>query len=293
MKSHLGFSPKTLGEAVSTISNELLKVGIKTNLIDARLLVSNATGISTEEILFYPSQIIDKRSRKQLTSLLERRLKREPIHYLLKEREFWSMNFLVSPATLIPRPETETLVQTVICNAVESYNSKSLSILDLGTGSGCILLSLLSELSLAQGIGVDICFDALSIAQINAERFKLSERACFVQGDWHACLGSKYDIIVANPPYIQSERIPILEPEVNIYEPVIALDGGSDGLSAYREICARLSNYVAPHGFIVFEVGQNQALDVSEILTLAGFKKTIFYKDLAGKDRVVLATRKE
>ena len=200
------------------------------------------------------------------------------------------MAFEVTPDTLTPRPDTECLVESVLTTIRQSGHTGNLSILDLGTGTGCVLLALLSELPCSNGVGVDIITDTLAVARRNAERHRLTSRAEFIAGDWFAGVQRQFDIIVSNPPYIESDAIALLEPEVAKHEPLSALDGGPDGLEPYREILSNATGFLKPGGLIALEVGINQSGSVSSILKDAGFSDIRIRPDLAGRHRVVMAT---
>jgi release factor glutamine methyltransferase len=221
---------------------------------------------------------------------MARRMAREPMSHILGVREFWSMAFEVTSDTLTPRPDTETLVESVLLAVRECRFTDTLSILDLGTGTGCILLALLSELPGATGVGIDVSTEALSVAQRNADRHGLAPRVDFAVGNWFANVQGTFDVIVSNPPYIETDEIPLLDPEVAQYEPVAALDGGPDGLAPYREICMNAVAVLKPEGIIGLEVGVNQSGAVRNILESAGFSEAYIKQDLTRRHRVVMAT---
>ena len=282
--------PSTLGEAAQAVSRHLQGAGIDGSNLDARLLVSFGADMAPETILIYPETELGADERDRIETLVARRIAREPMSHILGEREFWSMNFEVTPDTLTPRPDTECLVETALGVIRGSAPSEHVSILDLGTGSGCILLALLSELPNANGVGVDLNAGALAVAQRNAKRHGLEQRVDFVSGSWFSGVRSGFDLIVSNPPYIESGEIGLLEPEVAEYEPLLALDGGPDGLGAYREICANAATVLNVGGTVVLEIGMSQSQAVTEILEAAGFLSIRTCSDLAGRDRIVMAT---
>jgi release factor glutamine methyltransferase len=219
----------------------------------------------------------------KLNEWLERRLKSEPLSRIKGIREFWSLPFYINEHTLDPRPETELIVEAVIARSDVSTER----ILDLGTGSGCILISLLYELKNATGVGVDINQGALDIAKINASQNGVSERTTFVESNWGENLKEQFDIIVSNPPYIPTTDIEELEKTVKDYDPHLALDGGADGLDCYRLIAKNMKHLLKEDGFFLFEIGQGQRRQVEEILKHEGFGNLFSLKDYNGIERVI------
>jgi release factor glutamine methyltransferase len=208
---------------------------------------------------------------------------------LVGEREFWSLPFAVTPATLDPRPDSETLVEAALARTAD--RAAPVRLLDLGTGSGCLLLALLHELRAAWGVGTDRSAAAVAAARANAVRLGLADRARFVVADWAAPLAGRFDIVLANPPYIERGAIAGLAPEVARHDPVLALDGGPDGLDAYRAILAGLEALVAPRGRAYLEIGDGQAGAVSALLEAAGFADLELAHDLAGRARCLVACK--
>ncbi len=217
---------------------------------------------------------------------VRRRLAHEPVGRILGEREFWGLTFRLSPGTLEPRPDTETLVEAAL--AALRDRGAPLRILDLGTGSGCILVALLSELPEAQGVGSDRSHDALLTARGNAERNGVGGRAHFLAGDWAAALATRFDLIVSNPPYIPSSEIAGLAPEVSRHDPLAALDGGPDGLDAYRAIIGELPRLLAPRAVAAIEIGHHQAAAVGALAAGRGLALCRLAQDLGSRDRVLL-----
>lgn len=220
-------------------------------------------------------------------ALLDRRVRREPLAYILGHREFWSLDFLVSPATLIPRPDSEAIVEAALAACPNPRR-----VLDLGTGTGCLLLTVLHERPSAFGVGVDISPDAARLAARNAHRLGLGDRAAFVCSDWTEALSGRFDLVLSNPPYIETEAVEELMPDVSEYEPRRALDGGPDGLAAYRRIIRALPHIMVPMGVTVLELGAAQAdavgaeaeamgLDVGFRLDLAGMRRALVLRDAA------------
>lgn len=224
--------------------------------------------------------------RAAFEKMLERRAAREPVAYILGRKEFWSLEFEVSPAVLIPRPDSETLIDAALAR-FKTVPPKS--ILDLGTGSGCLLIALLSEWHAARGVGVDISGGALTIAQRNAARLGVAGRATFQRGDWAQGLTQRFDLVVANPPYITARELLSLDRDVVHFEPALALDGGTDGLDPLRRIAGDLPRVLQPNGVAIVELGIAQSAAASRILLNAGLEVLQIAKDLAGRERAIVA----
>lgn len=259
--------------------------------LDARLLVAHATGLDAANVLSLSYDSLSPTSIKTLEAYVARRISGEPVSRIVGERGFWNHSFLISPATLDPRPDSETLVElTLRIAAYENWTAKPFTILDLGTGSGCLLLSLLDELPHARGLGVDISADALVVARQNAERIGVSDRVGFQTGNWFSGINETFDVIVSNPPYIETADMQSLMPEVKHYDPQSALDGGPDGLDAYRAIVTGAVK-CAPKGWLVFECGQGQTDDVANLMAEGGFVAPVGHlsraSDLGGVERCV------
>jgi release factor glutamine methyltransferase len=230
---------------------------------------------------------------QRLRELTARRVLREPMAYILGEREFWGLAFKVSPAVLVPRPDSETLIEAAL--ALMPDRQRPWRILDLGLGSGCLLLTLLREYPAASGVGMEVSEEALAVAQANAEALGVAARARLIPGDWRQSgwqkrLGGPFDLLVSNPPYVEAGEIERLMPEVARFEPRLALDGGPDGLAAYHAIAPAAPALTAPAGRILVEAGEGQATEISRIFASAGLAMEVTWKDLAGIDRVVSAT---
>jgi release factor glutamine methyltransferase len=229
---------------------------------------------------------------QRLRELTARRVLREPMAYILGEREFWGLSFKVSPAVLVPRPDSEALIEAAL--ALMPDRQRPWRFLDLGLGSGCLLLTLLREYPAASGVGLEISEEALAVAQANADALGVAARARLIAGDWRQPdwrehLGGSFDLLVSNPPYIEAGAIERLMPEVARYEPKLALDGGPDGLVAYRIIATAAPTLVVPGGRLLVEAGEGQAAEISRIFASAGLAIQVPWKDLAGVDRVVSA----
>lgn len=246
-------------------------------------------GIDTAELDFWVlSEYCRKNQQADIKELIDRRKRREPISHIIGNREFWSMDFKVNRNTLTPRPDSETLIETAL--RIIPDRNKKLRIVDFGTGTGCLLLTLLKEFSNSQGIGVDISKEALIVAELNCMNLGLGERAGFINNFWGESLTGKFDLIVSNPPYIKNSDIKKLEPEVSVYEPRIALEGGNDGLQCYRELMPYISRLLADKGTAVIEIGHDQQEALREIALENKLRIQQVVKDLGGNDRCVVIT---
>lgn len=270
----------------------LTAAGIDNARFEARLLLSHATGLTIEQLISRGPDAAPAAAAATLRELTARRVRREPMAYILGEREFWGLPFKVSPAVLVPRPDSETVIETVLDLLPD--RSRKLRILDLGLGSGCLLLTLLREYPQAIGVGIDASEAALAVAQANAEALGVAPRARLSTGDWREAgwtdrLEGPFDLLVSNPPYIESAAVEGLMPEVARHEPRLALDGGADGFAAYRIIAAASPALVVPGGWAIVEVGEGQAPEIASLFAAAGLKPGPSRKDLGGIDRVVPA----
>jgi release factor glutamine methyltransferase len=282
-------------EAVrQTAARATREAGLDTPELDARVLIGHALGLDHAGLASAADRRIDSAEAETIRSLVTRRLSREPVAHIMGQKEFWGLPFRVTPATLVPRPETETVVEAALA-VIDGSSGRGclLRIADLGTGSGALLLALLSELPQAYGIGTDVSADALTVAQENATRLSLADRAAFMRGDFTSVLGRRFDLIVSNPPYIPSSDIASLAPEVRDHEPRLALDGGPDGLAAYRAIATDSGRVLAPGGHLVLEIGTGQASAVTQVFANHGLRpaKPPLH-DLAGIPRAVILHQK-
>lgn len=259
----------------------LRAAGIDNPRLEARLLWEHAQKISSA---IYGGGASQSEAEGEFAGLLARRLAHEPIAYILGEKEFWSLAFAVGPGVLIPRPETETLVETALAHVPD--RGAPLHILDLGCGSGCILAALLSELPHAAGLGIEKSDPARGYAEANLERLGFTPRAKVVAGDWTAAEGG-FDILVSNPPYIETGAVAALAPDIARFEPHAALDGGADGLDAYRMLAPLACTLLNPGGWAHFEIGMGQGASVWRLLTEAGLVEIAQKADLSGVVRVV------
>lgn len=276
---------RTLDDALTRVATMLAAAGIPDPRREARLIVRHATGWDDAAMLTDPGRELGDDQAAALDAMAARRASREPMAYIMGEREFWSLPFRVTPATLVPRPDTETVVEAVLADIGDK--ARTLRILDLGTGSGCLLLALLSEFPNASGLGIDISEAAIEVAKINATRLGFDVRATFRIGDWLDGVEERFEIVVANPPYVADRDIPGLDADVRSFEPLGALAGGPDGFDAYRRIAGRLGKVLAVDGIACFEVGVGQADSVAAIFAGQGFRVHAVRADLAGTPRVV------
>ena len=264
----------------------LRAAGIEQPRLEARWLLAHVLGCREEDLLRDPRAAVPAEKGVAFAGLLKRRAAREPLAHLLGHVGFWTLDLLVSDATLVPRPDTEAVVEAAL--AAFADRGQVRRVLDLGTGTGALLLALLSECPAAWGLGVDLAPAAAALAAGNAARNGLSGRACFVAADWDAPLDARFDLVVSNPPYIESGAIPGLLPEVAFHEPRLALDGGADGLDAYRLILRRLPGLLAPGGRAVLEIGAGQRADVESIGRAAGRVPLGCGQDLGGVERALV-----
>jgi len=262
---------------------EALKAGnIETPALDTRILLREATGLSGADLIAASDEAIRPETYEHLQALVQRRLSGEPISAILGRREFWKDEFIVTGNVLTPRPETEGIIEAALSLPITPTD-----ILDLGTGSGALLLSLLREFPKAFGTGIDISDPALDVARSNAKRLGIAAR--FLKGSWLSGVDESFDLIVSNPPYITSKQMESLEPAVLSYDPDLSLWGGEDGLDPYREILAAITpgGPLILGGHLIFEVGQGQASTVASMMTLSGFQAVVIKRDLSGIERII------
>jgi release factor glutamine methyltransferase len=288
---------RTVGEAVSRLGAALKGAGADAPGLDARLIVAHACRLTQEETIANSRAPLSPESAARLHAAAARRLAGEPVSRILGRREFWGLTFKLSPDTLDPRPDTELLVEAALAHVREKgLGDRRLRILDLGVGSGCVLGALLSELPLAEGVGVDRAEGALLIAQENLRALGLLPRAAFLCANWLDALSdASFDIIVSNPPYIESSDIAGLAAEVRDHDPRLALDGGEDGLEAYRAILSQALRVLRPDGFVVVETGATQSERVRDLAIAAAPANGRFtawiVTDLNGMKRAVAGVR--
>jgi release factor glutamine methyltransferase len=272
------------------LAEKFRQAGIDSAEADARLLMTHALGIDRAELVANGDRTLKPDEIEAIEGLAARRLKHEPVARIFGRKEFWSLNLHVSPAVLVPRPETETVVEAALDVVVgDALQMEKLQILDIGTGSGALLLALLSELPNATGTGTDISVAALDVARANAARNDLTGRCTFIACDIATGLRGAFDLIVSNPPYVAHGDIVSLAPEVRDYDPVLALDGGAEGLDGYRAIAADARRLLAPGGRLIVELGAGQEAAVRALFTNAGLTVAAARDDLAGIPRALSA----
>lgn len=277
------------GALLAAATQRLKAAGIDGPRRDAVLLLAFSSGIAADRLRLEPAAEIPEVAAQAFAALVARRADREPVSHLTGRREFWSLPFRVSRDVLDPRADPETLIEAVLEKVVD--RSSPLRIVDFGTGSGCLLLALLHELPDATGLGIDLSPAALAVASGNAADLGLAGRVRFQAGDWGVGLEGQFDILVSNPPYIETAAIAGLEPEVARHEPMLALDGGTDGLAAYRRLVPDLARLAAPGAIAALEIGQGQEAAVAALLAGAGFVAVAVRPDLAGIPRVVMGRK--
>ncbi len=261
----------TIAAARRELAQALRRHGLSSPELDSRLLIGHALGLGHAALASQAERVLTTSETDAIAALSARRLAREPVARIIGVKEFWGLEFKLNAATLVPRPETETVVEAAL-DVLErrQLRGASLSLADLGTGSGALLLALLSELSGGRGLGTDRSPEALGCARDNARTLGLAARAAFVACDYASALKGPFDLVVANPPYVPHDVIATLAPEVRVFDPALALDGGPDGLDAYRAITAAARHLLSPQGFMVLELGAGQVEAVEGLLAGAG-----------------------
>ncbi|HEV8724518.1 MAG TPA: peptide chain release factor N(5)-glutamine methyltransferase [Candidatus Binatia bacterium] len=271
----------------------LIEAGLETARLDAETLLSHVLKLTKEQFVLFSDMPLRPEQMRHYEELLLRRIRREPVAYITGRQEFWSLDFRVTPDVLIPRPETERLVEITVGLAREFPENKVFKILDVGTGSGAIAVSLARELPSSMIWATDVSIEALEIARSNAARNGASERVRLLHGDLFEPVGEiagRFDLIVSNPPYIRSAEIDALEPEVSLWEPRGALDGGVDGLDYYRRIAREASDHLAPNGAVTVEIGADMGKEVARLFAGGScYTGVTVFQDYAGRDRVVIA----
>lgn len=276
----------TVGDAIRDAARRLAAVSIDEAQIDARLLVGLATGLDRTGLVTNRDRRLTDRETHALDEAVNRRLCHEPVSRIIDQREFWSLPFALSPDALDPRPDSETLVAEAL-RCLPTVDG-AYRLLDLGTGSGCLLAALLTERRNAQGVGTDLAEGAAKIARTNLERLGLGERAQIVVGHWGDALNARFDLVVCNPPYIAIGERAALAPEVRDHDPALALFAGCDGLDAYRALAPRLEALLASGGTAILEIGAGQADAVNGLMANNGLETLKICADLAGIDRVLV-----
>jgi len=278
-----------MGCLCERVGSLIRAAGIDNPEAEARLLISVALGCSVEKVWVDIEELVERSEYQSIMSTVHRRLSREPFAYINGKQEFWSLEYVVGKDCLIPRPDSECLIEMSL-EVLPPANSGA-SVLDLGTGSGCLLLSVLSERPMLWGVGVDLSLKALEYAKHNAARFDLTNRVAFVQSNWGGGLDFCFDLILCNPPYVKTSELTKLMPDVARYEPRIALNGGVDGLDSYRVLASQLPLLAARNGRLCLEIGKGQAAQVKEIFYEYGFRQCGEKNDLAGVVRCLVFGR--
>ena len=279
----------TVSAAIEGAAARLAASGIAEPRREARLILGLALAADPGALLAWPERAIDAAAEARFDGLVRRRAAHEPFSRLKGTREFWSLDFELSPDTLDPRPDSETLVEAALASIGD--RAAPLRVIDFGTGTGCLLLALLSELPNAVGLGIDRLFGAVATGRRNAARLGLESRARFAQGDWDREIDGPADVILANPPYIKSNEISGLALEVAAFEPRAALDGGVDGLDAYRVLAPASARLLAAGGVACIEIGSGQSAAVTALFSKSGLKIRDLRPDLAGIPRCLVAGR--
>tara|TARA_B100001250_G_C19704284_1_gene746225 strand:- start:210 stop:1052 length:843 start_codon:yes stop_codon:yes gene_type:complete len=270
-------------------SNILKNKLISSHRLDSELILSEILKIKREELLIRNEELHSSQVFLDFKKLINRRASREPMAYILEKKGFWKNNFIVDRNTLIPRPETELLIELVS----KKFKNKDIFILDVGTGSGCIILSLLEELKSIRGVGIDISKKAIEIAKKNAKMYKNFKRIKFLNRDINQIYDKKFDLIISNPPYISTHQIKNLSEDIKRYEPRIALNGGNDGLDVVRKVIYKSKSILRKNGFLALEIGFGQHNKVSQILKLNGFIEKILIKDYQKNVRCIFSIIKQ
>ena len=269
-----------LEKAINEASGILKNHNVSSHELDAQIILSDILGVTREFLLTNDNLVLSTSIKSKYDFAIKRRAKKEPVAYILGKKEFWSHNFKVNESTLVPRPETELMIYKVI----KHYINKKINILDIGTGSGCILLSILQELKNSRGIGIDISSKAIKIAKENSKNLNLLNKAKFKTFDIEKFNLGKFDLIISNPPYIPYKDIRNLSKDIINYEPITALNGGNDGLDLIKKVIYKSTRLLKKSGLLAIEIGTKQYLKVSNLLARQGFK--IVNKEYDNKDNV-------
>ena len=276
-----------LDNTVKKASQILKNHNIHSHELDAQIILSNIMGVKRESLIINNEINISKKIMEKYDSAIKRRIKKEPIAYIIGKKEFWSEDFMVNHGTLIPRPETELLIYKII----NFFKNKKINILDIGTGSGCILLSILKELNFSRGIGIDISAKAIQMAKVNSKNLNLFYRSKFKVIDLNKFNIGKYDLIVSNPPYIPSRDIKNLSKDITNYEPLAALNGGSDGLDLIKKVIYKSNHLLKREGLLALEIGHSQYQKVSYILRSNGYREMSKEYDFNRNVRCIIGTK--
>ena len=275
-------------QALNNANKKLKEKGIKSYHLDSQILISEALKVEKKNILLNLEKKVSMKKLDYFDFLVTERINKKPIAYILRKKEFWKYDFFVNQNVLIPRPETELIIENVL---ELTKNKSKLNILDIGVGSGCIILSILKERKNFNGTGIDICKKSLNICKINSYYLEVSSRLKLFKSDVDNFQNGKYDLIVSNPPYIKKSILKYLEKDVIGFEPKLALDGGNEGLSVIRKVIERSSKLIKKKGFLILEIAYDQKKQVKKILMNKGFFIKKIVKDLSGNDRCIISLK--
>ena len=271
------------------IGTKILQKNLKFNAeLDSELILSNILKTSREKLIIHPKKNINKTLENKFKSDIKERKLKKPIAYILGYKEFWKQKFITDCSVLIPRPDTELIIEKVLKNFKKSENKK---VLDIGTGSGCIILSILLERKKFRGIGIDISKQAINIAKINAKMQQFGNRIKFINTDIDNFFSYKYDLIVSNPPYIKKSKIISLEEDVKRYEPLLAIDGGHNGYEMFKKVISRSSKWLKKKGKLILEIDKDQTRVLKNMLLKYKFYKIQVIKDLSNNERCIIAEK--
>ena len=273
-----------LSELQKKITKILAEGGIETNSLDARIILKEIFNFDEKELILNSDLILSESKISKVQKIITRRLNLEPVSKIFGKRDFYNSTFSISDDVLDPRPETENIVEIANNFILEKGYE---SFIDLGTGSGCIILSILKENKNLTAVGVDISIDAINIAKKNSKDMNLEKRSSFLVSNWLSSVYSSYDLIISNPPYIPSDEIITLSKTVKNFDPLISLDGGQDGLKCYKEIAQDINRVINKNGRVILEIGYNQAHDVIKIFESKEFKLLKIYNDINGLNRIL------
>jgi len=276
-----------LEKTIERASKILKNYNIHSHLLDAQVILSDIMNVKKEYLITNNKIFISNKIKKDYEKAIKRRIKKEPVAYIIGKKEFWSKDFIVNTSTLIPRPETELLIYKL----VDILKNKKINILDIGTGSGCILLSVLKELKYSKGIGIDISPKAIETAKINSKNLNLSNRTKFKVFDLNNFYLGKYNLIISNPPYIPLRDIKNLSTDISNYEPLIALKGGVDGLDLIKKVIYKSNTLIKRNGLLALEIGNGQYHKVNNILKLNGYRELSKEYDYKNNVRCIISTK--